>query len=566
MTSAAGQRPAFPTGWAFFATRTTLSLRTYLTILPVALAAAALAVPGASGSVMMAWLGAGVLAEVVVGAVFLVGWVALGRSVTHRPAVTRVAVAVTVLVAYALRGLLLVVATHSFDVPDTTSPVLRVLASALNMSLWTLLVGAMWQARDHYRRELRAAGERLARVRAERGTATDGGEIDLPLRDELTSVQGALTGLLDRFGDSDPDVWAEDLQRAIDHELRPLSHRLMAPGMSSMSRWGRVRQILWRASGQPVALLPLAVVLIVVIGVNALLRYPPSDAAVVILLYLPLISLSLLATHAARRTRLPGAVANLLLLITAAGLTPVLLALVVETVLPRQPDLAGPLGVVLASGSVVVIAAIVQAARSVAADRMRDIREGIDALDVVQEERCRAAEILGRETGTYLHNVVQSRLTAVRLEASADPSSISSSSLAETRGLVTAAGASMRLLADPLVELEQAMRSWSGVITVTLSVAPEVDRAHPGLRRLCSFAQEAVANAVRHGEATAVAVEVSREVTPSGDPHMTCRVVDNGTWRYSGDPGIGLTANRDLMIAVDTAGPGTSVTASTCWG
>lgn len=539
----------------FFATPTTLSLRTYLTILPVALAAAAFAVPGAEPRVMLAWLGAGVLAELGVGVFFLAGWWLVDR-VSH----ARVSVVAVVLAAYAVRGIILVVVTQSLDVPDTTSSLLRIVASMANMSLWTFLVGAAWEARAQYHRRLQQAAGRVADLRTE--LAYDAVD-NLPLAREVHDVQAGLTSLLEQFDTRDVDAWAAQLQQRIDEQVRPLSHRLASVGSRPMGQRGRLRQIIWRAARQPVALVPIGLVLGIVTSTNAALRYPTDEALLVVAVYLPLLVLALALVVILRALRVPAVATNFVLLVLLASVMPLILTSIVDRILPRAPDPAGPVSVMLAALAVVVVTSVVQAALAVSTEELDRLQGGIDALDLLIEGQWTTQGSLSSGAASYLHDVLQSRLTAVRIEATASSGELDPVLLADAQRLLERDVYRSRPPVDPVSELREAVHSWSGVVNVDMHIDPGLPPEDPRVARLVSFAQEAIANAARHGEASAVEINLWEQ-----DGTVHCRVRDDGTWATPTSPGLGLTATRDLAISVEADERGTTVSASAAelWG
>lgn len=543
------------TASTYFATPTTLSLRTYLTILPVALAAAAFAVPGAELRVVLAWLGAGVIAELGVGACFLAGWW-LAMRIPH----PRAWVVLVVLVAYAVRGAVLVLVTQSLDVPDTTSSGLRVVASMANMSLWTFLVGAAWEARAHYHHRLQEAAGRVAQLRTDlEHDAPD----DFPLAREVRDVQAGIASLLERFDSREVDAWAAELQQSIDEQVRPLSHRLASIGSRPMGQRGRLRQIIWRAARQPVALVPIGLVLGIVTSTNAALRYPTDEALLVAAVYLPLVVLALGLVVILRALRVPAVVTNFVLLVLLAIVVPLILTSMVDRILPRAPDPAGPVSVMLAAFAVVVVTSVVQAALAVSTEELDRLQGEIDALDLLIEGQWTTQGSLSSGAASYLHDVLQSRLTAVRIEASASSGQLDPTLLADAQRLLGRDVYRSRPPVDPVSELRQAVHSWSGVLNVDLHIDPDLAPEDPRVTRLASFAQEAIANAARHGEASAVEIRLWDQ-----DGAVHCRVRDNGTWAPPSAPGLGLTATRDLVVNVETDEGGTTVTASAAepWG
>jgi len=91
--------------------------------------------------------------------------------------------------------------------------------------------------------------------------------------------------------------------------------------------------------------------------------------------------------------------------------------------------------------------------------------------------------------------------------------------------------------------LDQLKALWRGLAQIEYRIsAPEL--LDPGsARALAAIAEEAVANAVRHGEASEVSVEIDHDASRSGW-HIV--VADNGTGPTGGDSGLGTTLFTDL--------------------
>lgn len=531
---------------AYFATRTTLSLRTYLTMVPVALLAAATAVPGASGAVMLQWLGAGVVAEVAVGLVLLLGFLA-GKRMRF----SRTLVVSSVALAYAARGFVLVVVTGALDVPDSTSPVLRVVASMMNMTMWTLLIGAAWQARADYVSSLRQVAVRMEAMRRRVAEPSDA-----DISPEASAVRAEIAAILDRYDPRDARAWAQELQHAVDEELRPLSHRVAAAGRQGPTRILRLRQLLWRAARQPVPAIVTAIVLVAFVTSNSLLRFPLVEALAssVVLAALALVALAITEWLRARGVRTE--LANTAFLLLFVVVVPLLLNPLISLVLPKEPEFASTLGVALVSLTVVLAAAVVRAAASLAADVVREVSEDVDALDLVLEQGWLDRSLAHEHLASFLHDTLQSRLTALHLEAAAHSGEVDSETLSSIRTLVNRPLTSGIAPRDAMADLHQAVHSWSGLVRVQMAIDPAVAE-DPRLGRVASFAQEALTNAARHGGARVVSIGI--HVVGDG---LVCVVSDDGTWA-EGSPALGLSAARGLDVTVAHRESGTVVRAVT---
>lgn len=86
-------------------------------------------------------------------------------------------------------------------------------------------------------------------------------------------------------------------------------------------------------------------------------------------------------------------------------------------------------------------------------------------------------------------------------------------------------------------QLEHTISLWSGLCAVRLTVAPDlVEMRGPRAHDVCRVVEEAINNAITHGEASEVGVTVEE----SGDA-VIVDVSDDGVGPRDGDPGLGST-------------------------
>ena len=152
----------------------------------------------------------------------------------------------------------------------------------------------------------------------------------------------------------------------------------------------------------------------------------------------------------------------------------------------------------------------------------------------------RATQRLYRDMAQYLHGTVQSRLmaSALALESHGD---------VDDEWREHHLRHADALLRAPLAEFEAAMPStlrvavgavierWSGVLTVDLNLDIQDEiRAAQHASDICAVVEEGLANASRHGLASAVTVGIS--VTESG---VEINVQDDGVGPRAGEPGLG---------------------------
>lgn len=518
---------------AFFATREALGLRTFVTVSIMAVIAGATAVPSSDSRSMLTWLGAAVVAQVAAGAVIGLGWWMSGRS-----AAGRTQVILTLLVAYAARGVVLVAVTDSLGATDTTSPLVRITTSMINMTVWSLLAGAVWQARADYHRGLEAALQRVfdARAQADLGPKPSS---------DVERTQQRLLRVLDRYRPEDATTWARELQSVIESDLRPLSHRLARGPSAAQRQWVRLRQILWRAVRQPIPVIAIAVILSTFAIANAAVRYDGNSGIASALVYVVLLAGTVGLDRVIRDTTRSDTAAKVMVSVMMVIAVPLALLAVPDHLVALDNDVPSIAALGASAGILIVGFAVLQGSIDLNRATVGELNDEVDALDVVIEAQWRAQEFTQQQTARHLHNTVQSHLTAVRLEAGRSPTAIDHERIEAARRLVATSLAPP--VGQPIEDLRRAIRSWSGLLEVELQIDPEIRAEDPRVGRLCSFAQEAIANAVRHGRANHVVVTVE---TTQGS--LRCSVTDNGHWRTGSAPRLGLGLDQGLSIAVST--------------
>ena len=148
-----------------------------------------------------------------------------------------------------------------------------------------------------------------------------------------------------------------------------------------------------------------------------------------------------------------------------------------------------------------------------------------------------------------LHNDVQNRLLAIAQEAETRGERIPVDSLLTTLEQVEGSlEGSQQSLAE---RLDEVAARWEGVITITHHVSDTLTwTLGTGVSDvIIDVVTEALTNAVRHGLATAVTIDITtpRSNTEAGPVHVT--VTDNGVGPRQGTPGLGTHL-------LDTVSPG----------
>lgn len=197
----------------------------------------------------------------------------------------------------------------------------------------------------------------------------------------------------------------------------------------------------------------------------------------------------------------------------------------------------------------------------------------INAAETEAQARNRELVRASRTLARYVHGTLQSRLLASALaieqaERIGNPAGFDSA-LEQAREALLLPEA----LPTPTTDLAMAMRDsvalWSGLATIDMELPEYLPELSPALvTKICLIVEEGIANAMRHGAATAVGVTLTAE-----DHGIAITVTDNGIGPTGGAAGLGSTVfdqassspwhlvpRQDargcvLHVVVDAAGP-----------
>ena len=506
---------------------------------PVSLLGAMFAVPGSTPQETLLRGGAGLIAQACVGIVILFAWILAKRIA--RP---KLFVLASVVIAYAARGAVLALLFDNLGAPDHLSPLMRITGSTFTMSIWTLILGAALQAREHYHDQLSRTLQRATDIerRAEFRVQSDE-----RLTTEFTATRDRIGRVLDDYDDADLASWSQIVRQTIEDDLRPFSHRLWARSAQGPTRRERMRQFTWRVAHSPIPLVPAALVLIALLGWNSVLRYGSPEGWVTAGAYAACVILVAgLLTYFRRRGWLSVLQQNAVDLLGLTLLAPALMLGLTLVWSPLPGEQLGLFSLVLGGFTITVILLAIWAAVAASRSLADQAKVDVDALDLLMEARARVRSQQLAEAARYLHNSVQSRL--LRMQVQAD-SGLPNSSLASE--VSTARGDIRTLVLDRLPEqnralpdLQAAVESWSGIVEIELSIADDFPTDHQAAGHLALFAQEAIANSIRHGSATAIHVTLSA----NGD-QPTLVVEDNGTW--VGEADVSGQRHGDLTLTVE---------------
>ena len=530
--------------WDLIGSRRSLGLTAFLVTAPIGFFAAGTATrePFGSTHILLSWCVIGVLSQLALGAVLFVGYVLVGDRNQRKPS-TRVLVIAFVLLAAAVRGVVIAVIPAMWDLTTTTSPAVRIGSSTIIFGLWLMIIGAALAANDQYRANVstlldelvtRELAERLLdeaqadvhTTRALQRIAETSSHVTRVLDDPATAADAARTAAL--------------VQEAIEERLRPLSHEMWFSPTPQLEAPDRARPFLLRVLGTPVPFgraLPLMTGLLVL---NSLVWHGGplglvrglTAAAVAAAIVIPL------TLWGGAHRLAANSVMYLLLFLLPAELAH--RAMEFATGVPQRE----PAALALAVG--IPLAFFIGAmGHTVIADRqatMTSLRASIAA--PMWDEHLGTLERRSAESdaATFLHNTIQSRLFAAALQlenaAAANDPEGAERAIAQAREAVAMTGMSERGSAPmhPLLRLNQIAVAWQGIATIDLQVSDDVT-AGAGWQIAADVIEEAVANSIRHGGASHITV-TCHEV----DGVIDITVEDNG--HMGDDPsgtGLGLT-------------------------
>lgn len=538
----------------YFATRTTLSKATFMWCVVPAVFASLIIAPQATLVERGQWLALGVVGLLPVAAIFAAGarWMVTSSRPTLR-------VVVVVLVAWSTRGAIMAGGSFAWDLPDTTGVIGRFLGTTITMTLWSLAIGALIEARRQYRRSLEtrfATREELQRTFHRLREP-----IDRQIAVDLNLLDGRIQDLV-KAGESDSEGTHTGLVGdPSDLVVRPVAHKYWALAERKENWWQWVLAFLRRMARQELNV--SAVIALFSAGLLATLPVRMNSIAGVAIAGALMVCLTgtwVLLRLALRAVGWQAPISTLVYLISVPifirGFS--LASDRVRGVVSGDGLGESALTVGLIATCVVVLA--IAAAFAMANKPIEDL--DLDAADIqlaIQEELTRERS---RQVSSSLHNDVQSALTAAHLRFSLDGRFEDlSASIQNIRTAVADAAVDIpEDTAQALDRMRAALDAWAGLVSIEVAVDEKglIGDARTG--RMASLVKELVANSVRHGQARNVRVELWH----SGHG-PTARVHDDGQWAVSSRRGVGLqmAAGDDLEVDRRIGPEGTVMTIRT---
>lgn len=444
----------------------TLSWQTMAALVPIGLLAGLSSASNVDLATRLAWLGAASLAQVALTAVYAAGAaLGLGRW--------RAAVLLVVVLGGAARAASVVVLTAALGGIDPLGPAQRMIVATVTFTLWGVAIGAGLQSWSNHHTRLHALAASTDQALAE--------------ADELSRQWRRR---LDESGPSPRALaaTAHALQDDIDQRLRPLSHRLWFGITDRTAR----RRLLTLTMTMPLQLAWISGLSFFLFTWNVSPIYGVGPTAGAAIVGLTVFNVVLILAQWLR-VRRPEASVSITL--TAIVISTVAYALVVAALLGISDPVIVSVSVVAQVGEIlgVQLIAAVSASRDAAVDELTRRTEDLE------HERA--------EVAAYLHSTVQARWTAAarRLETASERGDVDAARLAldDAKSLLEG----IEGYSSNVPALAELAAAWDGIATVVIDsphVLPATSQALVG-----RIVDEAIANAVRHGEARRVDISIA---------------------------------------------------------
>ncbi len=449
--------------------------------------------------------------------------------------------------------------------PDPDPLWWRVLGSAIVIGWFAIVLTLALDARSRLRRQGdHLVDEAIALESARLSTSAIGEEMHRAVTEEVeTALATARESLGGRTTDAAaaaefarwPEIAAE-LRATAAETVRPLSRQLWdsAPGDLHRPRpWSLLAYIVNR---QP--LRPLATSTIYALGqVSTLLQQEASPAALTgtVIGVAEIWIIMTIANVLMRRAPKYHA----LLFISAALLlqVPVVLSYLAEAAGGTDAgSFTGMVATVIAGLIVILATSAFGAVRGLTQARLDSIAIQIDSALVESTARSRALAHVLREASAIVHGAVQARLLgcAIAVEEAGqnkDPEQFSAA-LARARIALEYPLESLgRPAASSLLdELIRRRELWDGLCDVTYSIADDVPELPTSTVADCGrIVEEAISNAVRHGDARHVSIVAEVEADPYADRYLRISITDDGNGVAAEPQRLGLGLHMIESVA-----------------
>lgn len=480
-------------------------------------------------------LGVALVAALIVSGFAVLLLVVLRGFITRDQDVDVVVFFVIALGVGVARGVVMMIVGSQWQLIGQTSAVAQIINSGISAIVWLFLAGLFFASRERYRRLYRSllvqgATHRQATSLVDADWDRNPAIVDMRARVSPHITEAQLSPTPEALMRT-----AEAIRIEIEHNLRPLSHRLWFGAFDEYphARLTALVKDSITAFRMPIRGVVAAWLIGGLIGGPGLFGTTRGLLATVIS---SAVLTGLLITFTSIARRHPSFGLGVTYLIVA-GTIPLVAAdaalrsmgLDSDFTLSSELFFLLPLALIaLMVGGLAI--ALAHADRSV-------------VLSVTKRYATPSADAVTRAltASTYLHNTVQSELTGVAMQLT---QAAESGDAKRSRAAVRHAQETMnRSLTqgfinqqtDPMKHVDRLVNAWQGICEVDIAVEPDL-ADNPRVSVAIQVVEELITNAVRHSGATQLTAHLSEN---SGGISITCRI--NRQWQSGGIEGLGTT-------------------------
>lgn len=507
--------------------RESLGVTAWLLSAPVGVVAAPLAAYPALTTVseFARWFLIGMAAQLALGVVLLIG-----AKVTKAVPFPQVATVLITMLAGAARGLVIAVLGQT---PDVFT---RVCASAITMSIWLVVIGSALRARRRYRDEVEMLLAQLV-ARELHGRLLDEQAVDVArqaVAERIAEASGQVRVIVDAAADDHRRTSAL-LQSAIEVRLRPLSHDLWFSPNPIPPVAHRRLAFLTRTLRADLPVMTLFVAAMVLLSWGSLVLHGTWRGLIVG----ASIAVAYGVTLALGRWLPVGPTARAVIRYLGVTLMPAAVGSMAITAL-HLGHTWSPIAVVLGLPLITFGVAAAATIRADRADIVADLRARLAEPDWDRHLGDLVRRQVDANAATIVHNAMQPALTAAALQlqlaAVLDEPGRARSALDRALRVLDDVERPGGLESSGRQRLDQVAEAWQGIATVRLAL-PDASLSRGEWALLADIVDESIANAVRHGHARSIGIDVSLTKVA-----IVVAMTDDGTTIVTrGNPGLGTT-------------------------
>lgn len=449
-------------------------------------------------------------------------------------------------IALAIAGTVL--ASVALGLPQESGPVSRVVPTLVIGTLWSIAITLLLEARWRFgsERELlieRAVQQQLAAMHEAEVADTIRASLQSEITDQLARTRA---GIDERLTSIEQDASkaaaaAYELRLAAQRTVRPLSHELAQRTEQTYPRPGIIAVLRNIVERQPFRPLPVSLIYLISTGAREFERNGWPGGLVAIGVTIALIWLTMSMANWAMH-RWPDRHAALFIAgIALIEFPSVALQPVRSQITGIEPDWPSTVVSIVFGILIILITSGFGSLRATREDLLRTFAIDVKTEEVTTIARSRALAGVAREVAGLLHGPIQTKLVACAMVI--DQAAITG----DVEKVNEALHQARTVLEQPipisavnehetLAEVvERKAAQWSGLAQITVTIESSI--AHmtgPVITNVATVVEEGIANAIAHGGATEITVEIDQR-----EDRLHMRIRDNGSGPSDGAPGLG---------------------------